>query len=288
LVPVPGTFAQALRDIETWPVPSAGAAVVTADLTVNHGQTSAIQRIASVTKPLFAYAVLIAVEEGTLALDEPAGPLGSTVRHLLAHASGLPFELSEATANTGAATGTRRVYSNVGFDVLGALLESRAQMTAADYLHLAVFEPLCMTQSVLRGSVAKDVHSNVEELALFARELLRPTLVAPETWRAMTTVQYPELAGVIPGLGTYRPCPWGLGVEIRGRKTPHWTGNNNSPTTFGHFGGTGSMFWADPEADVALVALTGREFGPWAPPLWQALSDDVLSALPSRKLPKHV
>jgi CubicO group peptidase (beta-lactamase class C family) len=277
---VPGTLVQVLRAIDDWPVPSAGAAVVTADTTVNHGEISAVQRIASVTKPLFAYAVLIAVEEGTLNLDEPAGPLGSTVRHLLAHASGLPFERTEAGLNIGGATGTRRIYSNAGFDVLGKLLESRAQMTAAEYLHLAVFEPLGMLHSELQGSVAKDVNSNVNDLALFARELLRPTLVAPETWRALTAIQFPELAGVVPGLGTYRPCPWGLGVEIRGRKTPHWTGNNNSPSTFGHFGGTGSMLWVDPEADVALVALTGREFGPWAAPLWQTLSDDVLSALP--------
>ena len=45
---------------------------------------------ASVTKVLTALAVWVAVEEGTVAWDDPAGPLGATmVAHLLAHASGL-------------------------------------------------------------------------------------------------------------------------------------------------------------------------------------------------------
>jgi CubicO group peptidase (beta-lactamase class C family) len=278
-------FAAVLRAVDGWPVPHAGAAVLSNTVDAigveKHGDTRTIQRIASVTKPLFAYAVMIAIEEGTLELDEPAGPLGSTVRHLLAHASGLPFEPTEVldpvAASKGAATGTRRVYSNIGFDLLGDLLRTRSGIDTGEYLRLGVFEPLGMNHTELRGSPAKDVHSNVDDLAVFAHELLRPTLIAPETWQAFTTIQYPELGGIVPGFGTFRPCPWGLGVEIRGHKTPHWTGTLNSPETFGHFGGTGSMLWVDPVADVALVALTGREFGPWAGPLWQALSDDVLS-----------
>jgi CubicO group peptidase (beta-lactamase class C family) len=281
----PEKFADVLRTIDSWPVPQAAAAVVSGSAngfsTQSYGATTRIQRIASVSKPLFAYAVMIAIEEGTLELKDPAGPLGSTVLHLLAHASGLPFEPTEAldpaAGSKGTATGTRRIYSNIGFDVLGELLQGRSEMEPADYLRLAVFEPLGMTHTELRGSVAKDVHSTVDDLALFARELLHPTLIAAESWQAFTTIQFPDLAGVVPGFGTFRPCPWGLGVEIRGRKTPHWTGTLNSPKTFGHFGGTGSMLWVDPVADVALVALTGRDFGPWAGPLWQSLSDGVLS-----------
>ena len=50
----------------------------------------------------------------------------------------------------------------------------------------------------------------------------------------------------------------------------------NSPRTFGHFGGSGTFLWVDPEADVALACLTDRDFGPWALEAWPALSDAVL------------
>lgn len=267
----------ALGQIESWPVPHAAAAVVLGvGSTVARGDCSLVSRVASVSKPLFSYAVLIAVEEGTLSLDDPAGPPGSTVRHLLSHASGLPFL---ATDPHNAAPETRRIYSNVGFDILADLLQMRSSMTPADYLREAVFEPLRMEHSELRGSVAKDVWSNVEDLAKFAQELLRPRLVAGETFRAFTSVQFPGLDGTLPGFRGYGPCPWGLGVEIRGHKAPHWTGRQNSSTTFGHFGGSGSFLWVDPDVDAALMCLTGREFGPWAGPLWESLADSVLTAL---------
>src|SRR5690349_7168613 len=83
-----------LASIENWPVPTAAAAVVRADGTLagSHGPTGQRFPLASVTKPLAAYAVLVAYEEGAIDLDEPAGPEGSTVRHLLAHTSGLAFD----------------------------------------------------------------------------------------------------------------------------------------------------------------------------------------------------
>ncbi|TXS08767.1 hypothetical protein EAO68_32250 [Streptomyces sp. wa22] len=82
---------QSLAMIENWPVPTAAAAVVTSDGTLlgTHGPTAHRFPLASVTKPLAAYAALVAYEEGAVELDEPAGPEGSTVRHLLAHTSGL-------------------------------------------------------------------------------------------------------------------------------------------------------------------------------------------------------
>jgi CubicO group peptidase (beta-lactamase class C family) len=74
-----------------------------------------------------------------------------------------------------------------------------------------------------------------------------------------------------------RPNDWGLGPEIRGGKHPHWTGSGNSPRTVGHFGQSGTLCWADPDAGIGLVALTDRAFGPWAKPLWPQLSDAVLA-----------
>src|SRR5690606_16965704 len=77
----------ALSVVADWPVDNVSAAVVGPDgaLAV-HGDESRVYRLASVTKPLVAVAALLAVEEEAITLDEPAGPEGSTVRHLLAHA----------------------------------------------------------------------------------------------------------------------------------------------------------------------------------------------------------
>src|SRR5947208_7809322 len=129
----------ALRQIEEWDVPHAAATVVTSEGTAaTHGDATRVYRWASVTKPVTALAVLVAAEEGTLDLDEPAGPEGSSVRHLLAHASGLPFEGDQPISRPG----ERRIYSNTGFEVLGGHLETRADMPFAAYLSAAVLDPL--------------------------------------------------------------------------------------------------------------------------------------------------
>lgn len=262
----------ALDAVAGWPVHQVAAAVVgRGAVHRTHGDTRWVTPIASVTKPLVAYACLVALEEGTIELDQPAGPEGSTIRHLLAHASGLPFDGLAPIA----APGTRRIYSNTGFGILGDALSEAAGMPAADYVAEAVFGPLCMAASQLHDTWA-GVRSSVDDLALFAAELLAPTLVAPETLAEAVREQFPGLAGVVPGLGSYDPNPWGLGFELKGAKAPHWTAPGGSPRTFGHFGGAGTFLWVDPDAELACVVLTDREFGDWAPPLWSALSSDVL------------
>ena len=248
------------------------------------GDRERIVRIASVSKPLVAYACLIAVEEGTLDLDEPLRTINGaempdhlTPRHLLSHAGGYAFDTPERLGPPG----QRRIYSNTGFDLMGALLAERAGIATAVYLADAVTDPLGMTSTALRGSPSKDIWSNVGDLSRFAAELLRPTLVAPSTFDAFTSVQFPALAGVVPGIGRFAPCPWGLGVEVRGHKSPHWTGARNSAETFGHFGGSGTFLWVDPQAvggPAAMVCLTDREFGPWALQCWPPISDAVLGA----------
>jgi CubicO group peptidase (beta-lactamase class C family) len=269
----------ALDDIASWPVGIAAAAVVTAEGAVEtYGKPTWRVRIASVTKPLVAYATLIAVEEGSLGLDDPAGPPGSTVRHLLAHTSGLPFDGDVPIAEPA----TRRIYSNTGFEVLGATVEQATGMTMATYLADGLLAPLGMQDTELRGSPAADVHSHVDDLVRFGRELLSPTLVTPATLAEATREQFPGLMGVIPGLGRFDPNPWGLGFELKGPKgtagtRPHWTAPDGSPRTFGHFGGSGTFLWVDPDARLACVALTDRPFGDWAIPLWSGLSAKVLA-----------
>lgn len=228
---------------------------------------------ASVTKLATTLAVLVAVEEETLDLDEPAGPPGATIRHLLAHASGLAF----ATDAVLDRPGRRRIYSNRAFELLGALITDRTAMPFASYLAEGVLAPLGMTATRLVGSPAAGLVGPLDDLARLAGELLAPTLVSATTFHAATTVAFPGLAGILPGFGRQDPLDWGLGFEVRGTKSPHWTGRRNSPATFGHFGRSGSFVWVDPAAGLACAALTGRDFAPWMRDAWPALADAVLA-----------
>lgn len=269
----------ALSRIDSWPVDSAAAAVIGADGSVlgSRGDLERVYRLASVTKPLTAYAALVAVEEGVFDLDHPAGPAGSTVRHLLAHTSGLDFSEDKVRAEPG----IRRIYSNRGFDVLAETLAARAEIPFATYIHEAVFAPLGMDATRLTGSAGAGGESTVADLARFAAELQRPRLLAPQTLALATSVAFPGLDGVLPGYGVQRPNDWGLGFELRDGKSPHWTSAENSPATFGHFGQSGTFLWVDPQAQAACVALADRDFGPWAVEAWPPLSDAVLTALRS-------
>lgn len=228
--------------------------------------------VASLTKPLFALAVLVAVEEGSLALDQPAGPPGSTIRHLLAHASGLGPDPGKPLTQVA----RRRIYSNHGFDVLGQELQGGSGLDPALYFHEAVAAPLGMHQTSLGPSPARSAVSTVDDLLLFLAELRQPTLVDPATVAEAVTPQFPTLSGVLPGFGKQEPNPWGLGFEIRGDKSPHWTSPLNSPACFGHFGQSGTMLWVDPVPARAAVALANRPFGPWAAQAWPDFSSAVI------------
>lgn len=266
----------ALQVVDCWPVDHVAVGVVRHDeLVASHGDVHREFRLASISKMLSAWAVLVAVEEGTVSLDDAAGPPGASLRHLLAHAAGYGFD----TAVPITRPERNRIYSNTGIEVAAAHVAEQAGIPFDEYLRDAVFVPLGMVNSELRGSPAHAVHSTLNDLALFARELLRPRLVSRATADEAATIQYPELNGVVPGVGSFRPNPWGLGLEIRGEKSPHWTGTRNSPRTFGHFGGSGTMLWVDPVIDTALIALTDRPFDQWSDIAlreWPALSDAVV------------
>jgi CubicO group peptidase (beta-lactamase class C family) len=109
-------------------------------------------------------------------LDEAAGPPGSTFRHLLSHASGLPPEGETPIAKPGA----RRIYSNAGFEVMAERVAGAADMSFGDYLRGAVLAPLQMAAS-LDGSPASGISGTLDDLLALGRELLRPALIAPET-----------------------------------------------------------------------------------------------------------
>lgn len=260
--------------VAAWPDPSASAIGVTsADSVLGRGgDTARVSNVASISKIFAALASLVAVEEGTIDLDEPAGPPGSTVRHLLAHASGLAFD--EHT--TQAAVASRRIYSNAGIEQLADHLAAAAGMAFADYQREAVMGPLGLAATELDGSPAHGVVSCVDDLLILGRELLVPTLIHRDTLAMATSPQFPELRGVLPGFGSFDPNPWGLGLELRSDKQPHWTAPGNSPRTFGHFGGSGTFLWVDPEVGLACAAISGTEYGPWANEAWPLAGQAVL------------
>ena len=260
----------ALRQVESWPCEHA-AVVVTGAVDSSFGDIDRVFPWASVTKLATAVAVLVAAEEGIVDLDEAAGPPGSTLRHLLAHASGLPFERGAPIARPG----TRRIYSNHGFDVAAALVEERSEMPFPAYF-AHVWRG---TGAVLQGSAGAGVEGRVSDLAALARELQSPRRVAVETLEEARSVQFPGLGGVLPGFGRQDPNDWGLGLELRDSKSPHWTGSRNSAGTYGHFGRSGTFLWVDPDAGVALGCLTDRPFGDWAKEAWPRLADSVLEEL---------
>ncbi len=267
-------MSRALTAVDSWPVPTASAAVLTADGTLGtRGDTGHRFRLASVTKPLVTYAVLVGVEEGAVSLEDPAGPPGSTLRHLLAHTSGYGFDSqTEALARPG----TRRIYSNRGIEEAAVHLERASGVPFASYLHEAVLIPLGMKDTTLEGSPAFGALSTVDDLTRFLAELLDPQLLHGSTVTDMGTVQFPGLDGVLPGHGRFSPLDWGLGVEMNFGRPGHWGGQLLGAGTFGHFGASGTFLWVDGATGLAAVALTDRDFEAWAREAWPALSDALV------------
>ncbi len=264
--------------IEEWPVRNAAAAVLAPQGVVEtRGPLEHVFDLASVTKPLTALVILVAVEEGLIELDEPAGPPRATVRHLLSHAAGLAPDQRRLMTEPG----TRRIYSNAGYEILADLVATRAGMSFVEYFTEALVEPLGLVSTSLEGSAAFGARGSVADLLVVMAEVMRsdPVLLDRETMTEAVSPQFPDLPGILPGYGLQDPNTWGLGFEIRSTKHPHWTGSLNSPRTHGHFGRSGTFMWIDPDPGVGLVVLTDRRFGDWAYPRWPALADRVLDSL---------
>ena len=267
----------ALSLIDSWPVNNVAAAIMRRDgSTAARGDTLQLFRVASISKVITTWATLVAVEEGSIGLDSLVGQPDCTLRHLLSHAGGYGFDRTEPIATPG----RRRIYSNTGIELAADAVGRATDMPFARYLSEAVLDPLQLTQTQLRGSPAHGIWSTVADMMRLLAEITEPKLLAASTVAHATSVQFADLSGVVPGVGSFRPCPWGLGVEIRGLKIPHWTGASNSPATFGHFGGAGTMLWVDPVAGVSVVVLTDRPFDEWSADalrLWPEFSDAALA-----------
>lgn len=260
---------------ESWPVNNVSAAIISADDVEIIGDENYVYELASVTKLLAAYGFLVAVEEGVFELETPCGPMGATVRHLLAHASGVGFKESDQAR----AVEEKRVYSSFGFEILAEVLEAETGMEFAQYLKEAVFAPLGMSQTTLWGSPGHEARSTAKDLVAFMQELFAPRLLDPSTLDEAFAIQYSELNGIVPGYGNQKPCPWGLGFEIKGDKNPHWTGPSMPQDVVGHFGQSGTYLWLHPTSKIGAIVLTDKPFGDWAKPLWADSNEAIFAGL---------
>ncbi len=234
---------------------------------------------ASVTKPIAVWSALIAVDRGLMSLDDPAGEQlpGATVRDLMSHSSGISFDGADGADTVLGPPRKRRVYSNRGIEILGQRLEEATGTDLEEWIETTVLEPLGMASVLVPGSPAHSGSGNARDLSLFARELAAPTLVSAGLAEQARHVVHPGLDGVLPGYGRQTPNDFGLGVSIRGHKHPHWTGERNSPETFGHFGQSGSFLWVDPVAGREAVFLGAKPFSKAHKAAWPALNDQVLA-----------
>ena len=276
-----GSVARAIELVHQWPVDAVAAASVIDDDVTIVGLREQRFSLASLTKLTTAMAVLIAVEEGTLALEDDVALLLDLpdlaplrIAELLSHSSGLA---PDTPAHRLAPEGQRRIYSNAGYELAAMAVARRSGIPFDTYLHDAVFAPLAMQSTALVGSPASGVMSTIDDLVRLLRELRLPRLVSGATHDRMVTPHHSGLGGILPGFGRQADNSWGLGPEIRDHKSPHWTGTLNSPETYGHFGRSGTFLWWDPVRRRGAIALTTREFGDWAAVEWPRLSDAVLS-----------
>ena len=263
--------------------------------------------LASLTKTVATTtAVLLLQDDGELDIDAPLTEFlpidmyaGVTLRHLLTHTAGLvagsPYyrevsstaEMIErfAARSLDWPPGSRRRYSDVGFILLGHVVELVAKDSLDAFCKERIFEPLGMTSTAFnpseeltaraaatercnwRGRVmVGEVHdenayavggvsghaglfSTVDDLARYCRGLLRGELLREETIEEMIR------PGQIPsypwqGLG-WRIAPWESETQ----------GYLPSRRAFGHAGWTGTSLWVDRDAGL-FAALLGNTCHP--------------------------
>lgn len=277
---------QILQKIEQWPVSEAAAAVLQSDRHIaTVGDVEHRFELASVSKLLTAYAVLIAAEEGAFDIDDrvpdsvaAAFDTPPTIRELLAHAGGVGFQepKPEKPAQE------RRIYSSAGYEMLADTIAETTGIPFVEYADEALNKPLGMSVD-FGGSAGHGFSASVQDLIAFAKEILSPRLLSQQGLHEAMSVQFPALDGIVPGYGRQQPCPWGLGFERFGVdnsiKHPHWLGEDMPAGTAGHFGQAGTFLWVEKDSGVAAIVLTDEPFGDWAKQRWAEFNNELWKAL---------
>jgi uncharacterized protein YbbC (DUF1343 family)/CubicO group peptidase (beta-lactamase class C family) len=262
--------------------------------------------LASLTKVIATTtAVMQLVEKGEIRVNEPVakyipefaenGKEEITIRELLTHFSGLPESLALTQPWEGRETalrlayaakpiytpGSRFLYSDINFIVLGALVERVSGMPLDKYCEKNIFAPLGMAHTRFlppaswlpkiaptqydehdkmlhgvvhdptarrMGGVAGNagVFSTADDLAKFAQALLNgSTVLSPLMIEKMTTPQQPPTSQVLRGFGWDIDSPFS---SPRGDLLP--------VGSFGHTGFTGTSLWIDPTTRTFIIVLT--------------------------------
>jgi len=224
------------------------------------GDLDEVRRWASISKMVVGLAFGVEMDGGLHDDGEVVGPQGANYANLLSHSSGLGLEPGDPMVPVA----TRRIYSNYGYDY--AVRAIVGEGSSASWLDDRVFKPLGMSSSELLERPSAGVYGSTNDLARLAVAWLRSDGLARSTRDRLARPYLPDLAGIVPGFGRFTPCPWGMGPEVRGNKN-HWMGDW-PPTSFGHFGKSGSLILLNVEEGLGLVATTTTPFGAWAVKLW--------------------
>lgn len=143
-----------------------------------------------------------------------------------------------------------------------AVNESGAPMSIAP-MNSAFWRALGLPWGGVHGTVADMiilVHEFSERGSLLSPALREVAITDPDGGRFAGGIEacgpHLGIAGASPVQWT--PCPWGLGPELRGDKTPHWTPREASARSFGHVGTSGTLVWCDPEAQVTWAMAGTR------------------------------
>jgi CubicO group peptidase (beta-lactamase class C family) len=273
--------------------------------------TASLFDLASLTKVVATTAVaMILYERGLLDLEAPVAAIvlefanhdgrrrEVTLRMLLAHSSGLPVyeklflraktreDLLQAAFTTplAAAPGARAEYSDIGFIILGVVLERLADESLDAFCQREIFGPLGMANTtfnparalkasipptdddrtfrhrIIQGEVQDEnasvlggiaghagLFSTAEDLALFAHAMLNSghPILRPATVELFSRRESaPE--------GTSRALGWDT------PSAPSQSGKYFSPRSFGHLGYTGTSLWIDAERQLSITLLTNR------------------------------
>jgi CubicO group peptidase (beta-lactamase class C family) len=273
--------------------------------------TDSIFDLASVSKAIATTAMaMVLYERGLLDLEAPVTAIVPefagdddhrseiTLRMLLAHSSGLPAyeelflraqsreHLLQAafTTELAAAPGARAEYSDIGFIILGVVLERLADESLDAFCQREIFGPLGMTHTtfnpayalkdsipptaddrtfrhrIIQGEVQDEnasvlggiaghagLFSTAEDLAIFAHAMLN----AGHPILRSSTVELFSRRESAPQ-GTSRALGWDT------PSAPSQSGKYFSSRSFGHLGYTGTSLWIDPERQLSIALLTNR------------------------------
>jgi CubicO group peptidase (beta-lactamase class C family) len=150
----------------------------------------------------------------------------------------------------------KRIYSIAGYRVIAKVLENQLSIsfpTLVKDLILNNCELFDMSPPVTGDSGLK---GTIEGLYKLSKRLLLADIpgISAESLKKSTSNHFGVSLGVVPGIGFYSDNSWGLGFEIKGKKTGHWMPKCASLETFGHFGRSGAFFFVDP---LNLIAFSG-------------------------------